>query len=75
MTAKFEDTEIKVNEDGTFRTEIELCTPTTVSFSVGRDIYFVVFLVPGGELDMAVNLSKLSSSDIKLMKGMRAGDK
>lgn len=51
LTAKFEDTEIKVNEDGTFRTEIELCTPTTVSFSVGRDIYFDVFLVPGGELD------------------------
>ena len=49
-----DSTEIKVNEDGTFRTEIELCTPTTVSFSVGRDIYFYVFLVPGGELDLSL---------------------
>ncbi len=75
LTAKFEDTEIKVNEDGTFRTEIELCTPTTVSFSVGRDIYFDVFLVPGGELDMAVNLRELSRSESKLLKGKRAGGK
>jgi thiol-disulfide isomerase/thioredoxin len=75
LTAKFEDTEIKVNEDGTFRTEIELCAPTTVSFSVGRDIYFDVFLVPGGELDMAVNLRELSRSESKLLKGKRAGGK
>lgn len=69
LTAKFEDTEIKVNEDGTFRTEIELYAPTTVSMSVGRDIHFDIFLVPGGELDMAVNLRELSRSESKLLKG------
>ena len=68
LTAKFEDTEIKVNEDGTFRTEIELCAPTTVSMSVGRDIHFDVFLVPGGKLEMVVNLRELSRSESKLLK-------
>lgn len=69
LMAKFEDTEIEVNEDGTFRAEIELYAPTTVSMSVGRDIHFDVFLVPGGELDMAVNLPELSRSESKLLKG------
>lgn len=42
---------------------------------MGRDIYFDVFLVPGGELDMAVNLRELSRSESKLLKGKRAGGK
>lgn len=75
LTAKFEDTEIKVNEDGTFRTEIELYAPTTVSMSVGRDIHFDVFLVPGGELDMAVNLPEMSRCESKLLKGKNSEGK
>lgn len=75
LTAKFEDTEIKVNEDGTFRTEIELYAPTTVSMSVGRDIHFDVFLVPGGELDMAINLPEMSRCESKLLKGKNSEGK
>lgn len=75
LTARFEDTEIKVNEDGTFRAEVELYAPTTVSFSVGRDIHFDVFLVPDGVLDMTVNLREWSRSESKLLKNKRADGK
>ena len=40
---------------------------------MGRDIYFDVFLVPGGELDMAVNLRELSRSESKIVERERAG--
>lgn len=75
LMVKFEDIEIKVNEDGIFWIEIEFCVLIMVSFFVGCDIYFDVFLVFGGELDMVVNLCELSCFESKLLKGKCVGGK
>ncbi len=71
LTARFDHYGIKVNEDGTFHAEIELYAPAMVGMRVGQDAHFDVFLVPGKELDMTINLRELSRSESKLLKDQR----
>lgn len=60
---------IAVADDGSFRTEVELHAPTCVWLAVGEDRkVHTLFLVPGEETKVFVNLRELSRAQSKLLK-------
>ena len=73
LTGIFEQNPIKVNEDGTFSMEVELHAPSMVTLKVG-DSSVKLFLVPGRETTVAVNLREINRMQSKLLKDHKSGE-
>lgn len=75
LTGTYSEIPIKVNEDGTFCTEVELHAPTSVSLKIGESA-IKLFLIPGKEITVAVNLREISRARSRLLKNKKSeGDK
>lgn len=68
LTGMDNETPLEIGEDGTFRTEIALHAPTCVRLAVGKESMYKLFLVPGQETKVVVNLREISRSKSKLLK-------
>lgn len=73
MTGIFEKNPIKVNEDGTFSTEIELHAPSMVTLNMG-DSSVKLFLIPEQEITVALNLREINRLQSKLLKDHKSGE-
>lgn len=58
---------VQINEDGTFRTEVELHAPTSIGLLTGAGMN-KVFLVPGQETTVIINLREISRLQSRLLK-------
>lgn len=67
LTGNYENYPIEVNEDGTFRTELEMASPAWVIFHIGEGMV-KLFLAPNQESNVVVNLREVSRSQSKLLK-------
>lgn len=73
LTGTYEENPIEVKEDGTFHAEIALHAPSVVSLYVGKGTV-KLFLVPGDETTVAVNLREISRLQSKLLNGSPSGE-
>lgn len=71
LTGSFEPNTIKVNEDGSFTTEVELHAPHLVTLRVGEGSV-KLFLVPGKETNVALNLREINRMQSKLLKDRKS---
>ena len=67
LTGNFSNDAVKVNEDGTFTTDIELHAPTMLALNVGEGSVRL-FLVPGKETEVILNTREISRKQSKLLK-------
>lgn len=67
----FTGKDLKIAEDGTFRYETEVLLPSGATLWISRS-KIELFLVPGGELDVTINLPEIFYSQSRLLsrKGM-----
>ena len=69
----FTGKDLKIAEDGTFRYETEVLLPSSASLWISRS-KIELFLVPGGELDITVNLPEIFYSQSRLLSRKSNGD-
>lgn len=73
LTGKYENDPIQINEDGTFSKEVNLHAPSLVTLKVGEGSV-KLFLVPGQETTIALNLREVSRLQSKLLKDDNSGE-
>lgn len=68
----FTGKDLKIAEDGTFRYETEVLLPSGATLWISRS-KIELFLVPGGELDVTINLPEIFYSQSRLLSRKRDG--
>ena len=66
----FTGKDLKIAEDGTFRYETEVLLPSGATLWISRS-KIELFLVPGGELDVTINLPEIFYSQSRLLSRKR----
>lgn len=66
--------EVKVEADGSFRVEVEMPIPATSRLRIGSAA-FSVFMVPGGEVRLTLNLPALYRSQSRLLSRLQGKKK
>lgn len=73
LTGNYDEISIAPDADGNFRTEVELHAPSLVNLRAGMGS-IRLFLVPGQETSVAVNLREISRGQSRLLKDRPANE-
>ncbi len=68
LTGNESEIPIEIKEDGSFCTVIDLSAPTSLDLVMGREKISTLFVAPGEETTVVINLREISRSQSKLLK-------
>lgn len=68
LTGNESEIPIEIKEDGSFCTVIDLSAPTSLDLVMGREKISTLFVAPGEETKVVINLREISRSQSKLLK-------
>ena len=68
LTGNENEIPIEIKEDGSFCTAIDLSAPTSLDLVMGREKISTLFMTPGEDTKIIINLREISRSQSKLLK-------